>query len=73
VISSVSFFVITNFGIWLSTLYYEKTGAGLALCYTAAIPFFHQTLLGDLFFVAILFGLFEIVKAKIPSLAKVKA
>jgi hypothetical protein len=73
VISSVSFFVITNFGIWLSTLYYEKTGAGLAMCYTAAIPFFHQTLLGDLFFVAILFGLFEIVKAKIPSLAKVKA
>ena len=73
VISSVSFFVITNFGIWLSTPYYEKTGAGLAMCYTAAIPFFHQTLLGDLFFVAILFGLFEIVKAKIPSLAKVKA
>ena len=73
VISSVSFFVITNFGIWLSTLYYEKTGAGLAMCYTAAIPFFHQTLLSDLFFVAILFGLFEIVKAKIPSLAKVKA
>ena len=60
VISSVSFFIITNFGIWLSTPYYEKTGAGLAMCYTAAIPFFHQTLLGDLFFVAILFGLFEI-------------
>jgi hypothetical protein len=72
VISSVSFFVITNFGIWLSTPYYEKTGTGLAVCYTAAIPFFHQTLLSDLLFVAILFGLFEIIKAKIPSLAKVK-
>jgi hypothetical protein len=72
VISSVSFFVITNFGIWLSTAYYEKTGTGLGVCYTAAIPFFHQTLLSDLFFIAILFGLFEIIKAKIPSLAKVK-
>ena len=30
VISSVSFFIITNFGIWLSTNYYPKTGAGLA-------------------------------------------
>jgi hypothetical protein len=73
VISSVSFFVITNFGIWLSTPYYKKTGTGLAACYTAAIPFFHQTLLSDLLFVAILFGLFEILKAKIPVLAKVKA
>jgi len=73
VISSVSFYIITNFGIWLSTPYYEKTGTGLAACFTAAIPFFHQTLLGDLFFVAIMFGLFEIIKVKIPSLAKVKA
>ena len=73
VISSVAFFIITNFGIWVSTPFYEKTGTGLAACYTAAIPFFHQTLLGDLFFVAMLFGLFEIVKAKVPSLSEVKA
>lgn len=73
VISSVAFFVITNFGVWISTLYYEKTEVGLAASYTAAIPFFHQTFLSDLFFVAILFGLFEIVKVKIPSLAEVKA
>lgn len=72
VTASVAFFIITNFGVWMSTPYYEKTGAGLAACYTAAIPFFHQTLLSDLFFVAILFGLFEILKAKIPSLAKAK-
>ena len=73
VTASVSFFIITNFGVWLSTPYYEKTGAGLAACYTAAIPFFHQTLLSDLFFVAILFGLFEILKAKVPSLSEIKA
>ena len=70
--ASVAFFIITNFGVWMSTPYYEKTGAGLAACYTAAIPFFHQTLLSDLFFVAILFGLFEILKAKVPSLAESK-
>ena len=73
VTASVSFFIITNFGVWLSTPYYEKTGAGLAACYTAAIPIFHQTLLSDLFFVAILFGLFEILKAKVPSLSEIKA
>lgn len=73
VISSVSFFIITNFGIWLSTSYYAETGAGLAACYTAAIPFFHQTLLSDLFFVGILFGAYHLVKQKLPLLADSKA
>ncbi len=73
VISSVSFFIITNFGIWISTGYYEKTGSGLAACYTAAIPFFHQTLLSDLFFVGILFGAYHLIKQKLPQLAEIKA
>jgi hypothetical protein len=72
VISSVSFFIITNFGTWLSTPLYEKTDAGLAACYTAAIPFFHQTLLSDLFFVGVLFGLYHLAKVKFPVLAKSK-
>jgi len=72
VISSVSFFIITNFGIWISTSYYAKSGAGLAACYTAAIPFFHQTLLSDLFFVGVLFGLYYLAKIKFPVLAKSK-
>jgi hypothetical protein len=72
VIASVAFFIITNFGVWLSTPYYEKTGAGLAACFTAAIPFFHQTLLSDLFFVGMLFGLYHLAKQKFPRLAESK-
>ena len=72
VISSVSFFIITNFGTWLSTSYYAKTGTGLAACFTAAIPFFHQTLLSDLFFVGVLFGLYHLVKIKFPVLVESK-
>lgn len=73
VISSVSFFIITNFGIWLSTNYYPKTGAGLAACYTAAIPFFHQTLLSDLFFTGIFFGVYHLIKQKYPMLVELRA
>ena len=72
VTSSVLFFIITNFGVWLSTPYYTKTGTGLMACFTAAIPFFHQTLLGDLFFVTIMFGLYELAKTKFPALAQSK-
>jgi hypothetical protein len=71
--ASVLFFIITNFAQWLSYPLYSKDIAGLIACYVAAIPFFHYTLLGDLFFVGALFGLFELAKMKFPQLAKVKA
>ena len=57
--SSVLFFIITNLGVWMVTPLYPPTPSGLALCYTAALPFFRNTLLGDIFFCAVLFGLQE--------------
>lgn len=70
--ASVSFFVITNFAHWLIDPIYAKTGAGLAACYTAAVPFFHYTLLGDLFYAGVMFGAYELVKMKFPVLQEVK-
>ncbi|MCH7721824.1 MAG: hypothetical protein IIC76_00590 [Bacteroidetes bacterium] len=68
--ASVMFFAITNFAVWASGIYYPKGLSGLAASYTAAIPFFHYTLLGDLFFVTLMFGSYELAKAKYPQLAK---
>ena len=56
VVSSVLFFIITNFGVWLSTGLYAPNLSGLMTSYVAAIPFFHNTLLGDGLFCALLFG-----------------
>jgi hypothetical protein len=70
--ASVMFFVVTNFAVWASGIYYPKDLSGLAASYTAAIPFFHYTLLGDLFFVALMFGSYELVKARFPQLAEIK-
>ncbi len=42
-VSALVFFVITNFGAWLSL--YPRTWAGFAECYTMAIPFFRSTVL----------------------------
>jgi hypothetical protein len=71
--ASVLFFIITNFAQWISYPLYSKDITGLIACYVAAIPFFHYTLLGDLFFAGVLFGAFELAKVKFPQLAKVKA
>lgn len=53
---SVAFFLITNFSVWVSGGMYPPTGAGLLACYVAGLPFFSNTLLGDLFFSGVLFG-----------------
>jgi len=58
---SVLFFVLTNFGVWSAGLLYPRTMAGLAACYTAALPFFANTVAGDLFWNAVLFGGFYAV------------
>ena len=71
--ASVLFFVITNFAMWMVGGIYSTDLKGLVECYAAAIPFFHYTLLGDLFYVGLMFGVFEIVKSKLPILAEIKA
>ena len=68
--ASVSFFIITNFAMWYGSSLYPQNFTGIMESYTAAIPFFSYTLLGDLFYVGIMFGAFEIAKAKFPQLAR---
>lgn len=61
--ASTLFFVITNFSVWAFGTIYPKTVEGLGACFVAAIPFFRNTIAGDLFYVGVLFGAFELVKA----------
>jgi len=60
--SSLTFFVISNFGVWL--LGYPLTLEGFIACYTAAIPFFRNAILGDLFYAAILYYIFKWVERR---------
>lgn len=68
VASSVLFFIITNFGEWLYSGIYGHTLDGLMTCYAAAIPFFQNTLAGDLFYSTLLFGSFALLERAIPVL-----
>jgi hypothetical protein len=53
---SLLFFVVTNLAVWAFSGLYPLTAAGLATCYAAALPFLPQTVIGDLFWAAVLFG-----------------
>ena len=45
--ASIVFFLLTNFGAWLTLPEYTKTFPGLIQAYIAGIPFFRGTLLGE--------------------------
>jgi hypothetical protein len=65
---SILFFVITNFGVWMTPgSIYAPTWAGLVECYVAAIPFFRNTVGGDFFFVAVMFGSYEALLAVVKK------
>ncbi|MDB4676965.1 hypothetical protein OAF09_01920 [bacterium] len=59
--ASTAFFLISNFGVWISG-WYGLSISGLIACYTNAIPFYGYTLAGDLMFSGVLFGSWELSK-----------
>ena len=66
--ASVIFFAVSNFGVWMGGLMYPMTSEGLIACYAAAMPFFQNTLAGDLIYSIALFMLFEkIFKSQLIS------
>ena len=67
-VSSITFFVVTNFGEWVFQPWYPKTGEGLVAAYVAAIPFFRNSVLGDFIYVALLFGGMRLLESRYTEL-----
>lgn len=66
-LSSVLFFVITNIGVWIFGEMYTLDRAGFIKCFAMALPFFKYTLMGDAFFVTVLFGVYEFASKRIST------
>lgn len=60
--SSVLFYLVTNFGVWLTTTMYTKDISGLMDSYIMALPFFRSTLAGDLLYTGLFFGAYELAR-----------
>lgn len=71
IVSSILFFVLTNFHMWVvADEFYSRDFQGLVTCFTAALPFYSSSLVGDMFFTYVLFGSYFFVEQKLPSLVK---
>lgn len=60
IVGSFLFFIITNFAVWHFSNWYPYDRQGLIYCFYRAIPFFRNTLAGDLFFNGAIFGCYEL-------------
>ena len=69
--TGVVFYLVTNFAVWMSpSSPYLKNAAGLLDCYLAALPFFRNTLLGNVFYSFLLFASFEFFVSRYASFTK---
>ena len=72
--ASIIFFLVTNFGVWTSGLFYEMSIKGLMASYIAAIPFFRMSLLADVVYITLMTGVYIIVSksSRVPVLQESK-
>ena len=65
--SSLTFFIVSNFGVWAAYTIYPKTFAGLIACYVAGIPFYQHRIIGDLAFTAAFFAVPVLMSLRAPK------
>ena len=65
ILGSLIFFIVTNLSVFLTSSLYPKSIIGLLECYTLAIPFFLNTIIGNIIYSLIMFYGFNAIKSKI--------
>jgi hypothetical protein len=58
-LSSILFYIITNFGVWVMG-WYPLTLKGLAACYIMGLPFLRNFTLATFLYTAVFFGIYEL-------------
>ena len=66
---SILFFLLSNGAVWAFSGMYPLSWQGLVQCYIVALPFLEKTVLGDLFWTAVLFGGAWLVQ-RVPTLSR---
>lgn len=61
-LSSTSFFLVSNYAAWVSMSLYPHTAAGLTACYVAGLPFYRNDLLSTAVCSVLFFGIPELVR-----------
>jgi hypothetical protein len=69
-LGSIVFFLVTNFAVWARGTRFPHTFDGLMDCYIVAIPFFRNSLAGDVVYATVLFGAWALAERWVPALRR---
>jgi len=61
-LASTSFFVISNYAVWVGSSMYSHTLGGLTACFAAGLPFYRNDLVSTLLVTGVAFGLEALVR-----------
>ena len=67
---SISFFLVSNLAVWAAWNMYPRTFSGLLACYDAGLPFFRRSVVGDLLFTGVMFGVPVLAQAIAGAIRK---
>lgn len=70
-VSTLFFYLWTNFGVWVIGSWYPHTASGLYQCYVMGLPFLREQFLGNLFIVPVLATVFGLAWEKVRIKKKV--
>lgn len=70
ILSSLVFFLLTNFGVWYKSTVWAQNISGLTECYLFALPFLWNTLAADILFSAMIFGIYSYVYERKLAVAR---
>lgn len=62
ILASTSFFIVSDYAVWVGSNLYPHTMGGLTACYVAAIPFYRNDLLSTTLITGLAFGLPLVVR-----------
>lgn len=71
--SSIIFFIVSNFAVWQFSEWYPHTFSGLMQCFVLALPFFKNSLMGDLIYTGAIFTAYEFFERSVRSRSLFKA
>ncbi len=66
-LGSIIFFLLTNLAVWMFGTMYAHNLSGLMQSYYMALPFFRNSLMGNLIYTAVLVGGYELFSIKIKQ------
>jgi hypothetical protein len=62
--SATSFFLVSNFAVWLASTMYPRTAGGLVQCLGAGVPFYRNDLVSTILVAGVAFGALALVRQR---------